>query len=358
MIQMTAEPLRQRPFELGITSGIYARGPKNAITDVAGVYVGHTTLVEGEDIRTGVTAVLPHSGNLYQERVPAGLAVANGFGKLAGATQLLELGELETPLVLTNTLAVPAAATAIISWTLAQPGNQTVRSVNPVVGETNDGGLNDIRRRAVEEDHVLGALRTAQGGAVVEGAVGAGTGTICFGWKGGIGTASRRLPANLGDYTMGILVETNFGGQLAILGLPFPDLPSQPPDPLDGSIMILVATDAPLSDRNLRRLAARSFAGLARSGSSFSNGSGDYAIAFSTHQGVRRTADRRRATSSLLDLPNDLLSPLFQAAIEATEEAVLNSLWAAETMTGFQGRTVPALPQPLVLARLRAAGRI
>lgn len=355
---MTIEPLRQRPFELGLAPGIYAPGPGNAITDVEGVGVGQTTLIEGQDIRTGVTAVLPHTGNFYQERVPAGLAVANGFGKLAGATQLLELGELETPLVLTNTLAVPAAAAALISWTLAQPGNEAVRSVNPVVGETNDGGLNDIRRRAVQEDHVLAALRAARGGAVVEGAAGAGTGTICFGWKGGIGTASRRLPVDCGGYTVGILVQTNFGGQLTILGLPFSDLAPNPPDAIDGSIMIVAATDAPLSDRNLRRLAARSFAGLARSGSSFSNGSGDYAIAFSTHEAVRRTAVRRRAAGPLLDLPNDLLSPLFQAVIEATEEAILNSLWAAETMTGFQGRTVPALPRAVVLDRLRAARRI
>ena len=346
-----------RPRDLGIAPGIYAPGPRNSITDVPGVLAGHLTLIEGADIRTGITAVLPHPGSLYQERVPAALAVANGFGKLAGATQLRELGELETPILLTNTLAVPAAAAALIGWTLAQPGNEAVRSVNPVVGETNDGFLNDIRRRALTEEHALQALSAARDVPPAEGAVGAGTGTICLGWKGGIGSSSRLLPAEQGGYGLGVLVQTNFGGRLQFLGLSFDDLRGPPSAAADGSIMILLATDAPLSARNLSRLAARTFAGLARCGAAFSNGSGDYAIAFSTHEDVRRTAVRRAQPAYLLELPNDLLSPLFQAAAEATEEAILNSLWAAQPMTGHRG-SVEALPHEPVLARLRAAGQI
>jgi D-aminopeptidase len=342
----------KRPRDFGIAPGIYKPGKLNAITDVPGVRVGQVTLIEGSDVRTGVTAVLPHAGNIYQDRVPAGLAVANGFGKLTGGTQLVELGELETPLVLTNTLSVHEAASALTTWTIRQSGNESVRSVNPVAGETNDGYLNDIRRRAVTQEDVLQALKKARKGIIEEGAAGAGTGTVCFGWKGGIGTSSRRLPEDMGGYLTGVLVQTNFGGVLQIMGRVMSELP-EPHSATsgDGSIMIVVATDAPLSDRNLRRLAWRSFAGLARTGSSFSNGSGDYAVAFSTAKGVRRTALQRRKLMRTLELGNDALSPLFQAVIEATEEAIYNSLWAATTMTGFNGRTVYAIPHEEVLSR-------
>ncbi|MGC8782030.1 MAG: P1 family peptidase, partial [Anaerolineae bacterium] len=321
---MTPET-RPRARALGIAPGVLPTGPLNAITDVAGVRVGQVTLWEGEDIRTGVTAILPHAGNLFQEKVPAGLAVGNGFGKLMGATQIAELGEIETPIVLTNTLAVPRAADALLDWTLAQPGNEAVTSVNPVVGETNDGRLNDIRRRAVMAEHVLTAIARAAAGPVAEGCVGAGTGTVAFGWKGGIGTSSRRLPASLGDYTVGALVQSNFGGLLQVMGIPVGQklgryyLKEQlEQGDADGSIMIVLATDAPLSDRNLTRLARRAFAGLARTGAAMSNGSGDYALAFSTAEAVRRTPERRRAMAAWPDLPNDLMSPLFLAAIEAT----------------------------------------
>lgn len=343
----------QRLRDFGIMPGIYKPGKLNMISDVPGVRVGQVTLVEGDAVRTGVTAVLPHAGNIYQDRVPAGLAVGNGFGKLTGATQLEELGELETPIVLTNTLSVHEAAGTLIAWTLEQKGNEAVRSVNPVAGETNDGFLNDIRRRAVTEAHVRQALAKARKGPVEEGSAGAGTGTVCFGWKGGIGTSSRRLPKDMGGYHLGVLVQTNYGGQLQIMGKPMVELYEKAvPDSGDGSIMILVATDAPLSDRNLRRLAWRSFAGLARTGSSMAAGSGDYAIAFSTAPSVRRSAAERRQVSRTLELGNDNLSPLFQAVIETTEEAIYNSLWAATTMTGYRGRTVSALPNEEVLARL------
>jgi D-aminopeptidase len=343
----------KRPRDFGIAPGIYKTGKLNAISDVPGVRVGQVTLLEGSEIRTGVTAVLPHGGNLYQDRVPAGLAVGNGYGKLTGVTQLEALGELETPIILTNTLSVHEAAGALIAWTLEQAGNEAVRSVNAVAGETNDGYLNNIRRRVVSEAHVRQALEKARKGPVEEGAVGAGTGTVCFGWKGGIGTSSRRLPGDMGGYYLGVLVQTNYGGQLQIMGRSMVDLPDQRgPAGGDGSIMILIATDAPLSDRNLGRLAWRSFAGLARSGSSLSGGSGDYAIAFSTATAVRRSAAQRRQVIRRLELGNDNLSPLFQAVIEATEEAIYNSLWAATTMSGYRERTVYALPQEEVLVRL------
>ncbi len=342
---------RQRLRKLGYTPGILSPGPLNAITDVAGVLVGHLTLIEGEAIRTGVTAILPHAGNLYQEKVPAGLCVGNGYGKLMGSTQICELGEIETPIILTNTLSVPRAADALLDWTLAQPGNEEVRSVNMVVGETNDGYLNDIRRRVITPAHVLQALQSAQGGAVVEGAVGAGTGTVAFGWKGGIGTSSRRLPAHLGGYTVGVLVQSNFGGVLQIAGLPVGQNLGQYylKDELDrgdadGSIMMIVATDVPLSDRNLTRLSARSLAGLARTGAAMSNGSGDYGLAFSTAQEVRRHALAADQLRHSRELPNEQISPLFQAAIEATEEAIYNSLCMATTVTGYRGHTVQALP--------------
>jgi D-aminopeptidase len=310
--------------------------------------VGHVTLVEGNDVRTGATAILPHGGNLYQDRVPAGLAVGNGFGKLTGMSQLQELGELETPILLTNTLAVPRAVEVIIEWTLEQKGNEAARSVNPVVGETNDGWLNDIRQMALTKADFRQALETAVAGLpVAEGSVGAGTGTVCFGWKGGIGSSSRRLPPDSGGYTLGVLVQANFGGYLQIRGVPvgkavLEEMGDQSDQ--DGSIMIVLATDAPLSDRNLSRLAWRTFAGLAHTGSSLSNGSGDYAIAFSTAQKVRRTARKRSEVSSFVELPNELISPLFQAAIEATEEAIYNALLMATTVTGYKGRTVHCLP--------------
>jgi D-aminopeptidase len=342
---------RKRVRELGITPGILPLGKWNAITDVPGVRVGHVTLIEEEDVRTGVTAILPHAGNLFQEKVPAGIVVGNGFGKLIGFTQVVELGEIETPIILTNTLAVPRAAEAITDWTLAQKGNEEVRSVNPVVGETNDGHLNNIRKIAVTKEHVIQVIKSASSGPVAEGCVGAGTGTVCFGWKGGIGTSSRLLPEKLGGYTVGALVQTNFGGVLQIDGIPVGKKLGQyylkdivDNDSADGSIMIVIATDAPLSDRNIKRLAKRGLAGLARIGASMSNGSGDYVIAFSTAEKVRRTSERRNKVWAYPEVPNDLMSPLFQAAIEATEEAIYNSLCMAETMTGYREARVVALP--------------
>lgn len=342
---------RTRAREIGIVPGVFPLGSWNAITDVRGIKVGHVTLIESDDIRTGVTAILPHGGNLFQEKVPAGIAVGNGFGKLIGSTQVEELGEIETPVVLTNTLAVPRAAEALLDWTLTQKGNEEVRSVNPVVGETNDGVLNNIRKMAVTKEHVIEAIHTAASGPVPEGCVGAGTGTICFGWKGGIGTSSRLLPEELGGYTVGALVQTNFGGVLQMDGIPVGRRLGQyylkeylDDTSADGSIMIVLATDAPLSDRNLKRLASRGLAGLARTGASMSNGSGDYATAFSTAEEVRRTPERRSKVWAYPEVPNDLMSPLFQAAIEAAEEAIYNSLCRAETMTGYRGMTVHALP--------------
>ena len=342
---------RRRARELGIAPGILPVGKWNAITDVRGVKVGHATLIEAADIRTGVTAILPHDGNLFQDKLPAGMAVGNGFGKLMGSTQVEELGEIETPILLTNTLAVPRAAEALIDWTLAQKGNEDVRSVNPIVGETNDGILNNIRRIAVTKEHVIDAIEKASSGPVAEGCVGAGTGIVCFGWKGGIGTSSRLMPETLGGYTIGALVQTNFGGVLQMDGIPVGKklgqyyLKDQLADAsADGSIMIVLATDAPISDRNLKRLAQRGLAGLARTGASMSNGSGDYILAFSTAEEVRRTPERRSSVWAYSEVPNELMSPLFQAAIEATEEATYNSLCMAETMTGYRDVTVDALP--------------
>ncbi len=342
---------RRRVRELGITPGVLPVGKWNALTDVQGVKVGHVTLIEGQDIRTGVTAILPHDGNIFQDKVPAGIVIGNGFGKLMGSTQVEELGEIETPIVLTNTLAVPRAAEALIDWTLARKDNENVRSVNPVVGETNDGVLNNIRKMAVTKEHVMRVIEQASSGPVAEGCVGAGTGTVCFGWKGGIGTSSRLLPQKLGGYTVGALAQTNFGGVLQMDGIPVGKRLDQyylkehlDGDSADGSVMIVLATDAPLSDRNLKRLAKRGLAGLARTGASMSNGSGDYVIAFSTAEEVRRTPKRRGKVSVYHEVPNDLMSPLFQAAIEATEEAIYNSLCMAKTMTGYLGRTVRCLP--------------
>lgn len=347
----------KRPRQYGIRFGVLPTGPLNAITDVPGVRVGHVTLQEGQDVRTGVTAILPHSGNLFQEKCPAAIYIGNGFGKLTGYSQVEELGTLETPIVLTNTLGVPTAADAVIDYTLAQPGNEQVRSLNPVVGETNDGGLNDIRSRPVTKQHVLEAIRLAKTGAVEEGAVGAGTGTVCFGFKGGIGTASRKLPASLGGYTVGVLVQTNFGGVLQIAGVPVGVELGQFSfkEKLDGSCMMVVLTDAPLDARNLKRLAKRAFMGLARTGGMASNGSGDYVIAVSTANRIPNVS--RSSFDDLKVLRNDETSPCFLAAIEATEEAIINSLFAARTATGHRGSKVEQLPVEKVVEIMRKAGQ-
>lgn len=355
---------RSRAREAGIVVGILPTGPLNAITDVEGVLVGHVTLIEGENIRTGATAILPHGGNLYQDKVPAAVVVGNGYGKLMGVTQIRELGEIETPIVLTNTLSVPQGAEAIFDWTLAQSGNENVRSVNAIVGETNDGYLNDIRARALQAETVITAIESAQSGPVAEGSVGAGTGTITFGWKGGIGTSSRLLPANLGGYTVGVLVQTNYGGVLQILGVPVGEALGQyylkqalDRGDADGSIMIVVATDAPLSDRNLTRLARRALLGLARTGSPMTNGSGDYVLAFSTAPGVRRTPEGRNNVAMIEELPNNRVSPLFQAVVEATEEAIYNALFKATTIDGHRG-TIEALPLDTVRDLMQQHGRL
>ena len=371
---------RPRARDLGIVTGIYPSGALDAITDVAGVRVGHTTIVEGDRVRTGVTAIVPHGGNVFQDKVAGAVFVGNAFGKLAGSTQVNELGTIETPIVLTNTLSVGTAMDAVVRFTIAQPGNEQVRSVNALVGETNDGGLNDIRGLHVTREHVIAAIIGAVGGPVAEGTVGAGTGTITYGWKGGIGTASRIVPAERGGYTVGVLAQTNFGGNLTIAGVPvFRSL--QPPRaraaadvrglaPLDralaaqrdrgdassvarpaaveeggradGSCMLVVATDAPLDARDLRRLAARAIFGLARTGSSYSNGSGDFAIAFSTSPEVRSRFDETAARAHVI-LPADATSPLFEAALEATEEAVYNALFQATTVRSATG-TAEAIP--------------
>ena len=367
LLLLSADPLlaqgdaRPRAREAGVTVGILQPGPLNAITDVAGVTVGQVTLPRSRAVNTGVTAILPHGGNLFQDKVPAGFVAYNAFGKFMGSTQIVELGEVETPILLTNTLNVAEAGAAAVEWTLAQPGNEDVRSVNAVVGETNDGLLNDIRGRHVTIADARRAIDSARGGPVAEGAVGAGAGTVAFGFKAGIGTASRKLPAALGGWTLGVLVQANYGGVLTIAGVPVGvqlgryDYREQVEDrKADGSVVIVIATDAPLSDRNLRRVAERAFAGIARTGSSFSNGSGDYALAFSTAQAVRRTADRRKDVASVQDLPNDRISPLFQATIEATEEAVLNALFKAHTVEGHRG-TADALPLDKVLPMLKKA---
>jgi D-aminopeptidase len=339
---------RPRLRDLGATIGTLPTGPLNAITDVDGVRVGHTTIVRGENVRTGVTAILPHGGNLFQEKVAGAVFVGNGFGKIAGTTQVEELGEIETPIVLTSTLAVPRVADAVIDFMLALPGNEEVRSINPLVAETNDGRLNDIRSRPITRDDVLHAIKSPSGGAVEEGAVGAGTGTIAFGFKGGIGTSSRRTP---NGYTVGVLVQTNFGGDLTIAGV---RIPGPALKPAGGSCVIVIATDAPVDARNLKRMAKRGIMGLARTGASGDNGSGDYAIAFST---AHRLSHGQTAPRMLALLPNDALSPLFLAAIEATEEAIVNSLLRATTVTG-NGRTVEALPIESTKALLRAHGAI
>jgi D-aminopeptidase len=350
---------RGRARDYGIDIGVLPEGKDNAITDVAGVRVGQVTVVQGDQVRTGVTAILPHAGNLFQEKVPAAVYVGNGFGKLAGSAQVQELGNLETPIVLTNTLGVGTALNGVVQYVLEQPGNEKVQSVNAVVGETNDGYLNDIRGRHVTEAQVLEAIKSAQMGPVAEGNVGAGTGTVCFGFKGGIGTASRKLPATLGGFTVGVLVQTNFGGVLQINGAPVGQelkqfyLSQQVKDKPDGSCMIVVATDAPVDARNLERIAKRAIMGLAKTGGIASNGSGDFVLAFSTHPGLRIPHTTEAKTQSVSLLRNDDMSPLFMATIEATEEAIINSLFKAETMTGKDQHQVSALPLPDVLKILK-----
>ena len=372
--QTPAAGSRQRARELGIKVGILATGEHNAITDVNGVLVGQTTLIRGDNIRTGVTAILPHDGNLFRDKVPGAVFVGNGFGKLAGSTQVDELGEIETPILLTSTLNVPRVADAVLDYMLALPGNEDVQSINALVAETNDGYLNDIRGRHVSRDDVLNAIKTAKSGVVEEGAVGAGTGTVAFGFKGGIGTSSRKLPANLGGFSVGVLVQTNFGGVLTVNGAPVgqelnryylkDELTKQTArhntkeNDADGSVIIVIATDAPVDARNLRRLAARAMMGLARTGAAGSNGSGDYAIAFSTSPDVRiRTMNQseRNLPRTLKSLSNDSVSPLFLAVIEATEEAIYNSLFKATTTTS-RGRTVEALPLDRTMDILRKHG--
>ena len=383
---------RPRARDIGLKIGVLPVGPLNAITDVPGVAVGHATIIKVDNIRTGVTAILPHGGNLFQEKVPGAIFVGNGFGKLMGSTQVNELGEIETPILLTSTLSVPKAGDFLLDYMLALPGNESVQSINAVVAETNDGFLNDIRGRHITRDDVFGALKNAKSGAVEEGSVGAGTGTVAFGWKGGIGTSSRKLPASLGGYTVGVLVQTNFGGVLSIDGVPVgvelgkyylkevvgennhpvgetpppliqkegglgsdnPKSKIQNPKSADGSIIIVIATDAPLDHRQLNRLAARSMSGLARTGSSMTNGSGDYAIAFSTANRINASEKVR----SVKVLGNDAISPLFQAVIEATEEAIYNSLLKATTVTGKDKRTVEALPIDRVKELLKKYGKL
>lgn len=360
---------RVRARELGVAPGIFSPGSNNAITDVAGVRVGQVTLSTGNTVRTGVTAILPHPGNAYRSRVPAALHVGNGFGKFVGSTQVNELGELETPILLTCTLCVWKAADAMAEWMLAQPDMQQVRSLNVVVGETNDGGLNDIRARPVTADAVRRALESAKGGPVQEGSVGAGTGTVAFGWKGGIGTSSRKLPESLGGWTVGVLVQANFGGVLQVEGAPVGreldryafqnavaaqgNVRGLADDRGDGSVIIVVATDAPLSDRNLRRLASRGMMGLGRTGSSASNGSGDYVLAFSTAESVRRGFDAAQLQTT--ELANEQMSAVFQASVDAVEESVYNALFMATTVSG-NGQTVEAIPLDKVREVLQRHG--
>ena len=373
---------RPRAREIGLKIGILPVGELNAITDVPGVRVGHSTIIRGENVRTGVTAILPHGGNLFQEKVPGAVFVGNGFGKLIGSTQVNELGEIETPILLTSTLSVPKVGDFLLDYMLALPGNENVQSINPLVAETNDGYLNDIRGRHITREDVFAAIKTAQTGKTEEGSVGAGTGTIAFGFKGGIGTASRRLPVSLGGYTVGVLVQTNYGGILTIDGAPvgvelgkyyLKDVieksenskqnVSQNKNDInilaDGSIIIVIATDAPMDARQLKRMAARSMMGLARTGAAATNGSGDYAVAFSTAPQVRiKTASDNRTPREVKLLSNDAMSPLFLATIEATEEAIYNSLFRATTVTGRENRTVEALPVEKTITILRKYGKI
>ena len=354
---------KKRARDYGVKIGVMSTGNLNAITDVAGVKVGQTTLIKDDSIRTGVTVILPYEGNIFQQKVPAAIFVGNGFGKLAGSTQVNELGNLETPILLTNTLNVAVGMNALIDYTLNEKGNESVRSVNAVVGETNDGFLNDIRGRHVTEADVFSAIKNAKDGRVEEGNVGAGTGTICFGYKGGIGTSSRKLPQSLGGYTVGVLVQTNFGGVLQIDGVPVGkelgkfSFSDELLNNADGSCMIVVATDAPLDHRNLLRLAKRAIIGMGKTGGIESNGSGDYVIAFSTADSLRVPYIAKQQISNNPVLHNDDMSGLFMATIEATEEAIINSLFAAETITGLDGHKVESLPLDKVLPILKKYNR-
>ena len=364
----TPDEAGQRPGarEIGIEIGVLPPGPLNGITDVAGVRVGHRTIIQGDTIRTGVTAILPHGGNVFEQKVPAAIVVGNGFGKLVGSTQVRELGTLETPIILTNTLSTFAAADALIGYMLRFEGNESVGSINPVVAETNDGYLNDIRARRVGREDVVAAITFARGGPVPEGSIGAGTGTRCLGWKGGIGTSSRHLPESLGDYTLGVLVQTNFGGILTINGAPvgkelgrfYLNKTVGHQQSEGGSCVIVVATDAPLDARQLRRLASRALLGLAAAGSSMSHGSGDYVIAFSTAESVRVEHDAAGRTQTRTLLRDEALSPLFQAAREATEEAIINSLLKATSVTGFHDHTVEAIPLDRLIEICKRHGTI
>lgn len=354
---------QKRIRELGIRPGVLQPGKQNSITDVDGVLVGHKTVIKGENVRTGVTAIIPHNGNLFQQKVPAGIFVGNGFGKLAGFTQVMELGNLETPIILTNTLNVSTGISALVNYTLQQKGNEKVQSVNAVVGETNDGWLNDIRGRHILESDVLEAIQRASS-LVVEGNVGAGTGTTCFAFKGGIGTSSRKLPQSLGGYTVGVLVQTNFGGVLQVDGVPVGkelkkfSFSNQLLNNVDGSCMIIIATDAPLDSRNLERLAARAMIGVGRTGGIMSHGSGEYAIAFSTDLESRIQNQPESSVKNVPNLHNDYTSQLFLAAIEATEEAVLNSLTMATTVTGNEGHKVESIPLDKLKDLLKKYNRI
>jgi D-aminopeptidase len=364
LLIMNSYSQTKRVRDYGIEIGVLRTGKNNAITDVEGVKIGHTTLIIGDSIRTGVTAILPHSGNIFQKKVPAAIYIGNGFGKVTGYSQVKELGNIETPIILTNTLSVPTASDALISYTLGLPDNQDVRSVNPIVGETNDGWLNDIRGRHIKEEHVFTALKNARDGKVEEGNVGAGTGTICFGYKGGIGTSSRIIPTSLGGYTVGVIVQTNFGGVLEINGVPIAKELNNYPyqdrilNDADGSCMIVVITDAPLCDRNLERLAKRAIMGLAKTGGIASNGSGDYVIALSTARNNLISDSEESLFYKSEVLRNENITPLFLATIEATEEAILNSLFAAETMIGRDSHKVPSVPIDKVIVIMKKYNRI
>ena len=358
-LQAAGQPeTRPRARDLGIAPGAGSPGAQNGITDVAGVKVGHVTLISGDRVRTGVTAIVPHGGNLFREKVAGAVFVGNAFGKLAGSTQVQELGTIETPIILTNTLSVGAALDGVVRWTIAQPGNENVRSVNGLVGETNDGLLNDIRGFSITADHIKQAIETAKSGAVDEGTVGAGTGTTAFGWKGGIGTSSRVVNQADSSWTVGVLVQSNFGGKLTIAGVPVwkelkPDGGRSPG--ADGSCMIVVATDAPVDARNLERMAARAIYAMARTGSTYSNGSGDFAIAFSTHPSQRVSGGAPVSTRTALT--TDAMSGLFEGVLDATEEAIYNSLLRAQTGTGFWVSNVQAIPIEQLKSVLKKYGR-
>ena len=355
---------KKRARDFGIQIGIFEPGKNNSITDVVGVSVGHKTVMLGDSVRTGATAIIPHQKNLYQYKVPAAIYIGNGFGKLTGISQVKELGNIETPIILTNTLSVPVAAESLITYTLNQSANSEVRSVNPVVGETNDGYLNDIRGRHLRDDDVLAAIKSAKGGPVEEGNVGAGTGTICFGFKGGIGTSSRKIPEALGGYTVGVLVQSNFGGVMEINGVPIGQelkkfaFDNVMLNNVDGSCMIVVITDAPLDSRNLERVAKRAMLGLGKTGGIASNGSGDYVIALSVHQQNVEALSKKSTLYQSTLLKNEAVTPVFLATIEATEEAIINALFAAETMKGKKERIIEALPKEKVISIMRKYNRI